>query len=103
MFNLYSPRCDIYLDEFNTQNISLIHKNGNVISIKIKNKSFNTTELLPVPKTYLINDIPKYECKRICPLVINTIEIKKCTILVEVNEPTFLYFYEEFKINYSFI
>ena len=94
--NIYSPSCDISLYKFN-QNDSFNLSTGNSISIKIKNESLNTTELFLVPKPYLINDIPKYENKRIYPLVINTIEIKKYTLLVEENEPTFLYFDKDFK------
>ena len=97
LVNLYSPSCDIYLYNLNRQNVSLMFTTGNAISIKIKNKSFKTAQINPVPKSYLINDYPKYKNKRICPLVINTIEVNKFTLLVEKREPTFLYFYENLR------
>ena len=97
LVNLYSPSCDIYLGRINKKNVSLILTSGNVISMKIKNKSFETADLAPVPNPYLINNKPKYKNKRICPLIINTIEVNKFTLLVEEKEPTFFYFYENFK------
>ena len=93
LVNLYSPSCDIYLEN-NIAQKELIFESGNAFSIEFKNKSFKNAIINPVPKPYLINDNPKYQEKRICPLVINTIEVNKLILSVEEKEPTFLYFYE---------
>jgi len=82
LVNLYSPSCDIYLENNLTQN-ELICNSGNAFSIEFKNKSFENDIINPVLKPYLINDNHKYKEKRICPLIINTIELKKFTLSVE--------------------
>ena len=52
----------------------------------------------------LINDINKYENKKNCPMIINTIDINNLSLLVEENDPTILYFDKNFlkKINLSY-
>ena len=91
LVNLYSPSCDIYLENNLKQN-ELICNSGNAFSIEFKNKSFENAIINPVPKSYLINGNPQYHNIRICPLIINTIELNKFTLLVEEKEPTLIYF-----------
>ena len=96
LVNFYSPSCDIYLSFLEKENTSLMFTSGNIISMKIENKSLKTAEMGLAPKPYIINENVKYQNKRICPLIINTIELNKFTLFVEKKEPTFIYFYENF-------
>ena len=101
LVNFYSLSCHIELDSYTSQNISELKLNGNGISMRIKNNSFQTADIIIKEKVNLINGINKYEDKKNCPLIINTIDINNLSLLVEVNEPTILYFDENYldKIN----
>ena len=94
--NFYSPNCDIIPDDFNSRNVTLLISSLNAISMKIKNNTFNTSDIIIKPKISLINEQEKYKNKRICPLIINTIEVKKFSLFVQEKEPTFLYFDDKF-------
>ena len=102
--NFYSLSCNIELDSYTSQNISALKLNGNGISMRIKNNSFQTTDIIIKEKIHLINDINKYENKKNCPMIINTIDISNLSLLVEENEPTILYFDKNYlkKISLSY-
>ena len=104
LVNFYSLSCNIELSSYTSQNISTLKLNGNAISMRIKNNSFQTTDIIIKEKIHLINDINKYENKKNCPLIINTIDISNLSLFVEENEPTILYFDENYleKINLSY-
>ena len=104
LVNIYSLSCKIELSSYTSQNISSLKLNGNSISMRIKNDSFQTADIIIKEKVHLINDINKYENKKNCPLIINTIDISNLLLLVEENEPTIFYFDENFleKINLSY-
>jgi len=72
--------------------------------MRIKNSTFKTADIIIKEKTSLINGINKYENEKNCPLIINTIDVSNLSLLVEVNEPTILYFDENYleKINLSY-
>jgi len=104
LVNFYSLSCHIELDSYTSQNISELKLNGNGISMRIKKNSFQTSDIIIKEKPHLINDINKYENKKNCPLIINTIDISNLTLLIEENEPTILYFDENYlkKIKLSY-
>jgi len=105
LVNFYSLSCsNIELSNYTSQNISSIKLNGNSISMRIKNNSFQTADIIIKEKVSLINGNNKYENKKDCPLIINTIDVSSLSLSVEVNEPTILYFDENYleKINLSY-
>ena len=104
LVNIYSLSCKIELSSYTSQNISSLKLNENGISIRIKNNSFQTADIIIKEKAHLINDINKYENKKNCPLIINTIDVSNLSLLVEENEPTIFYFDENYleKINLSY-
>jgi len=104
LVNIYSLSCKIELSSYTSQNISSLKLNGNGISMRIKNNSFKTADIIIKEKVHLINDINKYENKKNCPLIINTIDVSNLSLLVEENEPTIFYFDENYleKINLSY-
>jgi hypothetical protein len=104
LVNFYSLSCNIELSSYTSQYISALKLNGNSISMRIKNNSFQTAEINIKEKAHLINDINKYENKKNCPLTINTIDVGNLSLFVEENEPTILYFDENYlkKIKLSY-
>jgi len=104
LVNFYSLSCNIELSSYTKQNISSLKLNGNGISMRIKNNSFKTADIIIKEKVSLINDINKYEDNKNCPLVINTIDVSNLLLIVEENEPTILYFEKNYleKINLSY-
>ena len=102
LVNFYSPSCNIELIRYSSPNIILLNLTENFISMKIK-KYFYTTEMFIQEKVNLINGINKYKDIKNCPLIINTINDNQLSLSLEKNEPTILYFYENFKkINLPF-
>ena len=65
LVNIYSLSCNIELSSYTSQNISSLKLNGNGISMRIKNNSFQTADIIIKEKVHLINDINKYENKKI--------------------------------------
>jgi len=104
LVNFYSLSCNIELSSYTSQNISSLKLNGNSISMRISNNSFKTADIIIKEKVSLINGNNKYENKKNCPLIINTIDVSNLSLIVEVNEPTILYFGEKYleKINLSY-
>jgi len=104
LVNFYSLSCNIELNSYTSQNISSLKLNGNGISMRIKNNSFKTADIIIKEKVSLINGNNKYENKKNCPLIINTIDVSNLLLIVEINEPTILYFDENYlkKIKLSY-
>ena len=73
LINFYSPSCEIETS-WNSQNATLLISSINAISMIIKNNGFNTSDIVIKQELCLINGQEKYRNKRICPLIINTIE-----------------------------
>ena len=96
LINVYSPSCDIESTR-NSQNATFLISSLNEISMEIKKNAYNTSDIVIYPKTFLVNGQEKYKNKRICPLIINTIEVKKFTIFVKEKEPNLLFFYKKLK------
>jgi len=88
LVNFYSFSCNIELSSFTKQNISALDLNGNIISMRINNNSFNTVGIIMKEMPNLINGINKYTKKRNCPVIINAIEYDNFDLLVEEKAPT---------------
>jgi len=65
LVNFYSLSCNIELSSYTSQNISSLKLNGNDISMRIKNNSFKTADIIIKEKVSLTNNINKYEKKKI--------------------------------------
>ena len=59
LVNIYSLSCKIELSSYTSQNISSLKLNENGISMRIKNNSFQTADIIIKEKAHLINDINK--------------------------------------------
>ena len=59
LVNFYSLSCNIELDSYTSQNISALKLNGNGISMRIKNNSFQTANIIIKEEVNLINRINK--------------------------------------------
>ena len=88
LVNFYSLSCNIELSSYTSQNISSLELNGNAISMRINNNSFQTADIIIKEKVSLINGNNKYENKKNCPLIINTIDVSNLSLIVEENDPT---------------
>ena len=101
LVNFYSLSCNIELSNYSSQNISSLKLNGSSISMRIKENSFQTANITMKEKPNFINGINKYENKKNCSLIINTIDVSNLSLLLEENEPTILYFDKNYlkKIN----
>jgi len=91
LVNIYSLSCNVE-SSFNGRSFSSLKLNANMFSGRIKKDLINSSEIIMKEKVYLINGNPKYKDKKNCPLIINTIDMNKLTLLVEENEPSILYF-----------
>ena len=96
LVNFYSFSCNVELSSFTKQNISVLDLNGNIISMRIKNNSFETVGIIMKEVPNLINGINKYTKKKNCPVIINAIEYGNFTLLVEEKAPTILFFGEKY-------
>ena len=94
LINFYSPSCDIKLDDVNKQNVTILISSLNAISMKIKNNAFNTSDIIIAQEINFINGRKKYNNKRICPFIVNTIKVKTFTLIIKEKEPTFIYFHK---------
>jgi len=97
LVNFYSLSCNIEL-KYSSKSISSLKLNENKISMRIRNNFTQTVDVIAKEK---VDGNDKYKNKKNCPLIINTIDVSNLTLLVEENEPTILYFNEEYlkKIN----
>ena len=102
--NFYSLSCNIELKSYKKQNILSLNLYGNGISMRIRKNTSRTVNIIIKEKMNLINGINKYENKKNCPMIINTIDISNLSLLVEENEPTILYFDKNYlkKISLSY-
>ena len=91
LVNIYSLSCNVE-SSFDGGSLSSLKLNENIFSTIIKNDSINYSNIIMKEKVYLINGIIKYKNKKNCPLIINTIDKKNLSLLVEENEPTILFF-----------
>ena len=103
LVNFYSLSCNIELSYYTKRKISEFKLNENGISVKIKKSSISDI-LLIKEKVNLINGKNKYGNNTNCPLIINTIDISNLSLIVEENDPTILYFDENYlkNINLSY-
>jgi len=91
LVNIYSLSCNVE-SSFDGGSLSSLILNENIFSTIIKNDSINSSNIIMKEKVYLINGNIKYKNKKNCPLIINTIDKKNLSLLVEENEPTILFF-----------
>ena len=95
--NIYSPNCDIEINDKMDKDPGLLLSNENVLSLEIKKESLKTFNLTIKPTINLINNKYKYKNLKMCPLIINAIELKNSTLLYNKGYPIFLLFYKNLK------